>query len=59
MQHDLAKMGYTVTLFEACINPEEYLFMEYQSLGLPKSIVEYEVDEIEKLGVEVICDQVS
>ncbi len=55
---DLAKMGYQVTLFEALHKPGGVLVYGIPEFRLPKSIVEYEVDGIEKLGVKVICDQV-
>ena len=55
---DLAKMGYQVTLFEALHKPGGVLVYGIPEFRLPKAIVEYEVDEIEQLGVKLICNQV-
>ena len=55
---DLAKMGYQVTLFEALHKPGGVLVYGIPEFRLPKAIVEYEVDEIEQLGVRLICNQV-
>jgi len=53
---DLAKLGYEVTIFEALHQPGGVLVYGIPKFRLPKSIVEYEVKEIEKLGVKVITD---
>ncbi len=53
---DLAKLGYEVTIFEALHQPGGVLVYGIPEFRLPKSIVEYEVKEIEKLGVQVITD---
>ena len=53
---DLAKLGYEVTLFEALHKPGGVLVYGIPEFRLPKSIVEYEVKEIEKLGVRVITN---
>jgi len=53
---DLAKLGYEVTIFEALHQPGGVLVYGIPEFRLPKSIVEYEVNEIEKLGVKVITD---
>jgi len=53
---DLAKLGYKVTIFEALHHPGGVLVYGIPEFRLPKSIVEYEVKEIEKLGVKVITD---
>ena len=53
---DLAKLGYQVTLFEALHQPGGVLVYGIPEFRLPKSIVGYEVKEIEKLGVKVITD---
>jgi len=55
---DLAKMGYQVTLFEALHKPGGVLVYGIPEFRLPKEIVEYEVNEIEKIGVSVICNYV-
>jgi len=53
---DLAKLGYQVTLFEALHQPGGVLVYGIPEFRLPKSIVQYEVKEIEKLGVKVITN---
>jgi len=53
---DLAKLGYEVTIFEALHQPGGVLVYGIPEFRLPKSIVEYEVKEIEKLGVKVVTD---
>ncbi|MGD9551937.1 MAG: FAD-dependent oxidoreductase, partial [Candidatus Caldatribacteriota bacterium] len=55
---DLIKMGYQVTLFEALHKPGGVLVYGIPEFRLPKAIVGYEVSEIKKLGVEVICNEV-
>ncbi|MBN2395514.1 MAG: NADPH-dependent glutamate synthase [Candidatus Atribacteria bacterium] len=55
---DLAKMGYDVTLFEALHKPGGVLVYGIPEFRLPKEIVEYEVKEIEQMGVHVICNYV-
>lgn len=53
---DLAKLGYKLTIFEALHQPGGVLVYGIPEFRLPKSIVEYEVKEIEKLGVKVVTD---
>jgi glutamate synthase (NADPH/NADH) small chain len=53
---DLAKLGYQVTLFEALHQPGGVLVYGIPEFRLPKSMVEYEIKEIEKLGVKVITN---
>ncbi len=53
---DLAKLGYKVTILEALHQPGGVLVYGIPEFRLPKSIVEYEVKEIEKLGVKVVTD---
>ena len=53
---DLAKLGYKVTIFEALHQPGGVLVYGIPEFRLPKSIVEYEVKEIERLGVKVITN---
>ena len=53
---DLAKLGYKVTLFEALHKPGGVLIYGIPEFRLPKSIVKYEINEIEKIGVKVITN---
>ncbi len=50
---DLAKMGYKVTIFEGLHKPGGVLTYGIPEFRLPKDMVMEEVDEIEKLGVEL------
>lgn len=53
---DLAKMGYQVTMFESLHQTGGVLSYGIPEFRLPKSIVQYEVDGIIKLGVDVQVD---
>ena len=53
---DLAKMGHSVTIFEALHAPGGVLMYGIPEFRLPKEIVKSEVDYIEKLGVEIKYD---
>jgi len=53
---DLAKMGYSITIFEALHAPGGVLMYGIPEFRLPKKIVEAEVDYITKLGVEIKYD---
>jgi len=50
---DLVKMGHEVTIFEALHLPGGVLVYGIPEFRLPKSIVQAEVDYIEKLGVDL------
>jgi len=53
---DLAKMGYSVTVFEALHEPGGVLVYGIPEFRLPKVIVKEEIDYIKKLGVEIRTD---
>jgi glutamate synthase (NADPH/NADH) small chain len=53
---DLAKLGYRVTIFEALQKPGGVLTYGIPEFRLPKSIVEYEINEIRRLGVDLVTD---
>jgi len=53
---DLAKMGYDVTIFEALPKPGGVLIYGIPEFRLPKAIVEYEVNEIKRLGVKIVSN---
>jgi glutamate synthase (NADPH/NADH) small chain len=53
---DLAKLGHSVTVFEALHAPGGVLVYGIPEFRLPKEIVRREVEYIEKLGVEVRCN---
>lgn len=53
---DLAKLGHSVTIFEALHKAGGVLVYGIPEFRLPKKIVEAEVNYLEKLGVEIKCD---
>ncbi len=50
---DLAKLGYSVTIFEALHKAGGVLVYGIPEFRLPKAIVQKEIDTLEKLGVEI------
>jgi glutamate synthase (NADPH/NADH) small chain len=50
---DLAKMGYQVTIFEAFHTPGGVLMYGIPEFRLPKAVVQREIDNVKKLGVEI------
>ncbi|MGA2259722.1 MAG: FAD-dependent oxidoreductase, partial [Thermoguttaceae bacterium] len=55
--HDLARMGYPVTLFEASPVPGGMLALGIPEYRLPRQIVELEIGAITSIGVELKCNQ--
>jgi glutamate synthase (NADPH/NADH) small chain len=55
---DLARMGHSVTIFEALHDPGGVLMYGIPEFRLPKAIVKSEVDYIKSLGVDVNYDVV-
>ena len=55
---DLAKMGYTVTIFEAFHTPGGVLMYGIPEFRLPKSLVQSEIDTVRKLGVDIMTNMV-
>jgi len=53
---DLAKMGHSVTIFEALHKPGGVLVYGIPEYRLPKKIVEEEIDYLRKLGVKIVLD---
>jgi glutamate synthase (NADPH/NADH) small chain len=53
---DLGRMGYDVTIFEALQKPGGVLVYGIPEFRLPKAIVEYEINEIKRLGVKVVTN---
>ena len=53
---DLAKMGYSVTVYEALHTAGGVLVYGIPEFRLPKSIVKKEVDTLKKMGVEVVTN---
>ena len=55
---DLAKMGYSVTIFEALHIGGGVLMYGIPEFRLPKEIVQAEIDYVRSLGVELVLDAV-
>ncbi|MCX7749931.1 MAG: NADPH-dependent glutamate synthase [Clostridia bacterium] len=55
---DLAKMGYTVTIFEAFHTPGGVLVYGIPEFRLPKALVEKEIRSVKQLGVEIRTNMV-
>ena len=51
--HDLAMLGYRVTIFEAMPHPGGMLRYGIPAYRLPRDVIDYQVAEIESLGVEI------
>lgn len=51
--HDLARMGYRVTVFEAAPVPGGMMTLGIPAYRLPRHLVEEEIDYIRALGVEI------
>ncbi len=55
---DLAKLGYSVTVFEALHTPGGVLSYGIPEFRLPKSIVKAEIENLEQMGVTIKTDMV-
>ncbi|HHX18474.1 MAG TPA: NADPH-dependent glutamate synthase [Clostridium sp.] len=55
---DLAKMGYSITIFEAFHVPGGVLVYGIPEFRLPKSIVKKEIDSLKEMGVEIKTNMV-
>jgi formate dehydrogenase (NADP+) beta subunit len=55
--HDLALLGHRVTVFEAMPLPGGMMRYGIPSYRLPREVIDYQVAEIEELGVEIRCGQ--
>ena len=55
---DLAKMGYKVTVYEALHLPGGVLMYGIPEFRLPKDVVKAEIDNLRKLGVNIVVNAV-
>jgi formate dehydrogenase (NADP+) beta subunit len=55
--HDLVKLGYKVTVFEADSEPGGMLTVGVPVFRLPRELVRHEIQAILSLGVELRCNQ--
>ncbi len=53
---ELARMGHDVTIFEALHAPGGVLRYGIPEFRLPESVIDYEIDQIIKLGVRIECN---
>jgi len=51
--HDLALLGYRVTVFEAMAHPGGMLRYGIPAYRLPREVIDYETEYIQRLGVEI------
>ena len=54
--HDLALLGYGVTVFEALPRPGGMLAVGIPDYRLPRDVLEKEIDAVSALGVEIRCN---
>ncbi|MCX6624705.1 MAG: FAD-dependent oxidoreductase, partial [Acidobacteria bacterium] len=54
--HDLAQVGYKVTVFEADAEPGGMLMVGVPVFRLPRDLVRHEIQAIRSLGVELKCN---
>ncbi|UCF66533.1 MAG: NADPH-dependent glutamate synthase, partial [Acidobacteriota bacterium] len=55
---DLARLGHKVVMFEALHLPGGVLMYGIPEFRLPKEIVQYEIDVLRRIGVEILTDYV-
>jgi len=53
---DVRRAGHNVTIFEAFHKPGGVLVYGIPEFRLPKGIVQKEIDVLEKMGVEIVCN---
>ena len=53
---DLAQRGHKVTIFEALHKPGGVLMYGIPEFRLPKDIVQWEIDNLKKMGVDIECN---
>ena len=53
---ELARLGYPVTIFEALHAPGGVLRYGIPEFRLPKDVLDWEIDQLRKLGVEIQCN---
>ena len=55
---ELARLGYPVTIYEALHAPGGVLRYGIPEFRLPKAILDWEIDMLKALGVEIVCNVV-
>lgn len=55
---ELARLGYHVTVYEALHAPGGVLRYGIPEFRLPKAVLDWEIDNLRQLGVEIVCNVV-
>jgi glutamate synthase (NADPH/NADH) small chain len=55
---ELARLGYSVTIYEALHAPGGVLRYGIPEFRLPKAILDWEIDVLKAMGVEIVCNVV-
>lgn len=55
---ELARLGHKVTIFEALHRPGGVLFYGIPRFRLPGEVISSEIENLEKMGVEIVCNAV-
>ncbi|MBT8080981.1 MAG: NADPH-dependent glutamate synthase [Gammaproteobacteria bacterium] len=55
---ELARLGYPVTIFEALHAPGGVLRYGIPEFRLPKDVLDWEIEQLQKLGVEIQCNMI-
>jgi glutamate synthase (NADPH) small chain len=53
---ELIRLGYRCTIFEALHRPGGVLLYGIPQFRLPKEIVDFEIENLRRLGVEIVCN---
>jgi glutamate synthase (NADPH/NADH) small chain len=56
---ELARLGHSVTIFESLHEAGGVLMYGIPAFRLPKDIVQYEIDQVKRLGVEIKTDHIA
>ncbi|MBT8104207.1 MAG: NADPH-dependent glutamate synthase [Woeseiaceae bacterium] len=55
---ELARLGYPVTIFEALHAPGGVLRYGIPEFRLPKDVLDWEIEQLQRLGVEIQCNMI-
>ena len=55
--HDLALLGYRVTIFEAAPVPGGMLYLGIPEYRLPRNVLNAEIKTMTDMGVKILCNQ--
>ncbi|MBQ7280125.1 MAG: NADPH-dependent glutamate synthase [Bacteroidales bacterium] len=57
--HDLAELGYRVTIFEAMHEAGGVMMYGIPEFVLPKRVVRYEIEKLRQMGVEIVTNAIG